>query len=321
MRLVALAPGKVNLCLALGALRPDGRHELVTLIESLSLADELELVTRVALHDEVVCAGVEEPNIVAQALAGLRALRWPAPKVKITVHKRIPVAAGMGGGSADAAATLRIAQRLAPVPEALIWRLAAQLGADVPSQLDPGLVLATGAGEVVEPVGGLAGEVVEPVGGLAGEVIQPVGGLAGEVGPHALTLLPSSSESLSTAAVYAEADRLGLSRTPAQLAALRGELRAALREPGRLPAALLVNDLAPAALALCPSIEVALEAARDAGAEDVLVCGSGPTVAGLFWGADAPARAALAAGSLAGRFPRAAVAVPVARGFGFPLFA
>ena len=111
MKLVAKAPGKVNLCLFVGGRRDDGRHELITLIESVSLADELELVTRAALDDEVVCPGVEEPNIVARALAGLRACGWNAPRVRVTITKRIPVAAGMGGGSADAAAVLRMAAR------------------------------------------------------------------------------------------------------------------------------------------------------------------------------------------------------------------
>ena len=82
VRLVAKAPGKVNLSLFVGGRRPDGRHELVTLIESVSLADELELVTRVALDDEVVCPGVEEPNIVVSGLgwaAGARLGRAAGP--------------------------------------------------------------------------------------------------------------------------------------------------------------------------------------------------------------------------------------------------
>ena len=297
MKLVALAPGKVNLCLFVGWLRGDRRHELVTLLESVSLADEVELVTRVALEDQVVCPGVEGPNIASRALAGLRARGWDAPKVRITIHKRIPVAAGLGGGSADAAATLRIAERLSPVPEAVIDELAAELGADVPGQLDPGLVVATGAGEIVEPA-------------------WPRHVLAA----HALVILPAG-EQLSTADVYAEADRLGALRSPPELASLRDQLLAALGNGGRPPDALLVNDLQPAALSLCPRIEAALHAAREAGAEHVFVCGSGPTVAGLYWGDDAASRAAFAAAELADRFPCAASAVPVPRGYGFPLFA
>ena len=297
MKLVALAPAKVNLCLFVGPVREDRRHELVTLLESVSLADEVQLVTRVALEDQVACPGVPGPNIALRALEGLRARGWEAPRVRITIHKQIPVAAGMGGGSADAAAMLRIAQRLSPVPDAVIDELAAELGADVPGQLDPRPVVATGAGEIVEPV-------------------LPPHGLA----PHALLIVPAV-EQLSTAAVYAEADRLGSLRRPGELAALRDQLWTALRTAGRLPEALLVNDLQAAALSLCPRIEAALHAARDAGAEHAFVCGSGPTVAGLYWGDDAPSRAALGAADLAHRFPRAGSAAPVPRGYGFPLFA
>ncbi len=140
-----LAFGKVNLCLFLGPVREDGRHELVTLYESISLADELSLTESDA--DEVVCPGVNGPNLVSAALEGLRARGWGAPAVRIEIGKRIPVAAGLGGGSADAAAALRLAKRLAPVPDELVRELAAELGADVPGQLQPGLWLGTGAGE------------------------------------------------------------------------------------------------------------------------------------------------------------------------------
>jgi len=297
MKLVARAPGKVNLCLFVGALRGDRRHELVTLLESVSLADEVELVTRVALEDQVVCDDVHGPNLAARALAGLRGRGWDAPRVRITIHKRIPIAAGMGGGSADAAATLRLACRLSPVSREVVDGLAAELGADVPGQLDPGLVVATGAGEVVAPA-------------------WPRRGLPA----HAVLILPAA-EQLSTADVYEQADRLGGLRSSAELASLRERLMATLNTGDRPPDALLVNDLQPAALSLCPRIHAALDAAREAGAEHAFVCGSGPTVAGLYWGDDAASRAAFAAASLADRWPRTQSAVPVPRGYGFPAFA
>ncbi|MGZ4173714.1 MAG: GHMP family kinase ATP-binding protein, partial [Solirubrobacteraceae bacterium] len=104
-RLIARAPGKVNLSLLLGEPRPDGRHELVTLLESVSLADELTLSAEPGLGEDVVeCAGVDGPNLAATALGALRTLGWDAPPSKLEIHKRVPVAAGMGGGSADAAA-------------------------------------------------------------------------------------------------------------------------------------------------------------------------------------------------------------------------
>jgi 4-diphosphocytidyl-2-C-methyl-D-erythritol kinase len=287
MRLRARAPAKINLCLFLGPQRDDGKHQLVTLFESVSLADELELTTRPVLEDEVSCGGLAGPNIVARALAELRARGWSAPGVDVRIDKQIPIAAGMGGGSADAAAVLRMAQRLAPMPDQLIDELAAQLGADVPSQIAPGLVLGTGAGDVVERMSPL-----------------PL---------HAFLILPSS-HSLSTADVYAEADRLRLPRAATELAALAPEVR-------RTPQTLLINDLEHAAVSLCPEITRALAAARDAGCDQAFVCGSGPTVAAVYWGAGGRERAATAATALADRFPGATAAVPVQSDFGAPLFA
>ena len=106
------APAKVNLCLFLGPTRADGRHELVTLFESVSLADELEIGRRGAGRGGV--PGVAGPNLVSDALWALREAGWDAPPVRVEITKRIPVAAGLGGGSADAAAVLR----LAPAPGA-----------------------------------------------------------------------------------------------------------------------------------------------------------------------------------------------------------
>jgi len=298
VRLRALAPAKVNLCLFLGRIRGDGRHRLVTLFESVSLADEVELRTRVALGDEVVCPGVAGPNLVSRALEELRAAGWDAPAVRVSIHKRIPVAAGMGGGSADAAATLRIAERMGGISNAMIRVLAAELGADVPAQLDPGLALGTGAG---------------------GQITVPSWPLA-PLAPHAILVLPSAQQ-LSTADVYAEADRMGLPRDDADLVRHHALLERVLSEGGTLPADLVVNDLEPAAISLCPSIGSALGAARGAGADHAMVCGSGPTVLGLYWGPDGPGRAAAAATELGGRFEGACVAHPVEPGFGFPLFA
>lgn len=286
---------KVNLCLFLGAPREDGRHQLVTVFESVTLADELVITPLLSGVDGVVCPAVSGPNLVADALAGLRAAGWNAPPLRVEIEKRIPVAAGMGGGSADAAAMLRFAPRLAPVPAAELAEIAIDLGADVPSQLDPGPSLGIGAGEIVKPVAELA--------------------------DHAVLMLPQAFE-LSTAEVYQEADRLGLARSPEDLALRLAELETAVghREPGPvvLPERLLVNDLEPAALSLRPEIGAALEAAREAGAAPTLVCGSGPTVIGLFWADDADARAAAAVAALRSRFPRADVTRPVRRGVSAP---
>ena len=277
------APAKVNLCLFLGPVREDGRHELVTLFESVSLYDELAV--SVDARDRVVCAGVRAPNLVTDALAGLRARGWDAPPVRVEITKRIPVAGGMGGGSADAAAVLRVAAELGAVADAgALSALGASLGADVPAQLTPGLVLGTGAGEVVHPREPLAAH---------GLVIVPLG------------------ERLSTASVYAEADRLGLPRGRDELEALLGEVERVVQRGARLPASLMVNDLEPAAVSLCPPISSALDAVRGVDADQALVCGSGPTVAGLFWGKDGIARAEAAASALAPRFPAATAVSPV----------
>lgn len=304
MRLRALAPGKVNLCLFLGAVRPDGRHELVTLLESVSLADELELTTlgdrdRLADGaamppgaDVVCCPGVQGPNLAARALQELRRRGWGPPAVRVEIGKRVPVAAGMGGGSADAAAVLRLACALELVAPEVLLEIALGLGTDVPSQLEPGLALGTGAGEIVAPLDPLAS--------------------------HALLIVPQGA-ALSTPDVYREADRLGLGRDASDLDRRRAELVAALGPGARLGGGLLVNDLQPAALSLCPQIEGALQAVLQAGAQRAMVCGSGPTVAGVYWGDDGQIRAAAGAEAIGRRFSPAYAVVPVPGGFGFPV--
>jgi len=285
-RLRALAPAKMNLCLFLGPTRSDGRHQLVTLFESISLSDELELTPLDDGDDQVICPGVDGPNLVASALATLRREGWKGPPVRVEIRKRIPVAAGLGGGSADAAAVLRLVQGLAPLPDDLAARVARQLGSDVPSQLQPGLALGRGAGEEVEPL--------EPL------------------GPHTFVIVPQAF-GLSTAEVYREADRLGLPRNAGELAALRRELAAAVTPGQRLPPSLLVNDLEPAAISLAARVSGALQDIRQAGAEHALVCGSGPTVAGMWWGEDAERSARGAQTDLAVRYPGACLATPIHR--------
>jgi 4-diphosphocytidyl-2-C-methyl-D-erythritol kinase len=291
-RLRTRAPGKVNLCLFLGPTRGDGRHELVSIVEPVSLADEVELgeAGAAADGDEVLCPGVEGVNLAARALADFRtATGWDAPPRRVTVAKRVPVAAGMGGGSADAAATLRLAARAAGrVGDPLLRSLAAGLGSDVPAALEARVALATGAGEEVRRLDPLE--------------------------PHALLILPSP-ERLATTAVFAEADRLGLPRTGAALAGLREAVEGSFAREGRVAGDLVRNDLQEAAHLLCPAIDAALEAARAAGADHALVSGSGPTVAGIYLGDAAHERAAAAADALRGRFPGACAVVPVDESF------
>jgi 4-diphosphocytidyl-2-C-methyl-D-erythritol kinase len=245
------APAKLNLCLYLGGRREDGLHELCSLFEPLALADLIEVTP--AERDEVVCPGVEGENLAARALAGLRERGWESEPLRVRIEKRVPVAAGLGGGSGDAAAVLRLAEgEVADLPQ-----LAAELGADVPSQLRPALALVQGIGERIEPL-------PEPA-------------------EHAAVLVPGGG-GLSTAAVFAEADRLGLGRSAEELDELAGRLRevaGAGASPLSYPE-LLVNDLEPAALSLRPDIGEALDALREAGAPVAILSGSGPTAVGLF---------------------------------------
>jgi 4-diphosphocytidyl-2-C-methyl-D-erythritol kinase len=252
------APAKLNLCLYLGPLRADGLHELCSLFEPLTLTDAIGVAE--AERDEVICPGVEGDNLAARALAALRERGWGAAPLRIEIEKRIPVAAGLGGGSADAAAVLRLARD--PADGAAGWipdleGIACGLGADVPSQLSPALALVRGAGERVE-------RLPEP-------------------SPHAVVLLPGGG-GLHTAEVFAEADRLGLGRGADALEDLAERLRfaaSACASPLAYPD-LLVNDLEPAARSLRPEIGDALDALRAAGAPHAMLTGSGPTAFGIF---------------------------------------
>ena len=265
---VISAPAKLNLCLYVGGRRDDGLHEIRSLFEPLELADQLRVSESGSGADQVHCPGVEGPNLIETALAALREAGWGSPPLRIEVEKRTPVAAGLGGGSADAAAVLRLARGEVEG----IRSIAAAIGADVPSQVAPRPCLVAGAGEIVEPV-------------------PPPG-------EHAMILVPQEL-GLSTAEVYAEADKLGSGRSEAELDAIRRKLHDATVE-GASPLAyteLLVNDLQEAALSLRPEIGPALEALNEAGAAHAIVTGSGPTAVGLF---AARGAALAAAGSLTG---------------------
>jgi 4-diphosphocytidyl-2-C-methyl-D-erythritol kinase len=227
----------------------------VTIFQPIALHDELSLEP--ADRDEVVCQGVQGPNLAEAAVAAFRDATGFDEPVRITIRKRIPVAGGMAGGSADAAATLRLLARHSGLTPDL-HAIAAGLGADVPGQVAPARYLATGAGERLEPLAAVA--------------------------PYGVLVL-EGPEPLSTGAVFRQAAAMGLRRSPGDLAERLAAVRAALPE---LPGALAVNDLEPAAMALMPEIGERMERARAAGADHVLVSGSGPTVLGLFRDAQAP---------------------------------
>jgi 4-diphosphocytidyl-2-C-methyl-D-erythritol kinase len=311
-----LAPAKINLGLFVGPMREqDGRHELTSVMQSISLADELTLESiesaqgldlapagegaGARAEDEVVCPGVPgtpHENLAAAALRMYRqATGWDAGPLRLSIAKRIPVAAGLGGGSADAAATLRLARHASGIDsqhasvdlDELLLELAARLGADVPAQISPGRWLARSAGE----------RLCE---------------LSPPNHPFGVLVLPIAAE-LSTGAVYQRADELGVRRSSRELHELAGELEMAFELGAGAPEAreLLHNDLQAPAISLCPQIGPVLQQALDAGADAVFVSGSGPSVVGLFLRANGPGRARRAAQGLSARIPPPICAVPV----------
>jgi 4-diphosphocytidyl-2-C-methyl-D-erythritol kinase len=258
------APAKVNLILQVGPPRDDGLHEICSIFASLGLADQLTFVASDGEGDEVVCPGVEGPNLVAAALRLFRERVDPGlPPLRVTVDKQIPVAAGLGGGSADAAAALRAANELAgrPLDATGLRALGVELGADVPSQIEPRHALVTGAGEHVE------------------RLRLPAMGL----------LLVPSEDGLSTAEVYREADRIDSTRRqlePERLRGLAGGSLAGL-------AAAVENDLQAAAESLRPAVAEPVRELREAGALAAALSGSGPTAFGIFSGPAMAERAAV----------------------------
>jgi 4-diphosphocytidyl-2-C-methyl-D-erythritol kinase len=251
---------KLNLVLRVGRPRADGLHPICSIFASIELADEV--VVEPADEDGVECPGVDGPNLVSAAVAAYRERVPDLPPLRIRIEKHIPVAAGLGGGSADAAAVLRAANRLTrdALDVAELRELAAGLGSDVPSQVEPGHALVSGVGEVVEPI---------------------------QLPPRAAVLVPQPT-GLSTAAVYAEFDRLGLAREELDCDELRHTAPAADA---------LHNDLQAPAISLRPELAGVLEGLRAAGATAALVTGSGPTCFAHF---DTPAAAIEAAASIDG---------------------
>lgn len=264
------APAKVNLVLQVGHRRADGLHEIASLFASLELADELTVepagdAAEPGARDEVVCPGIPGDNLVHGALTAFRAelgkraagdsgreAAAELPLLRVTIDKHIPVAAGLGGGSADAAAALRAANALAgrPLDASALRAIGARVGADVPSQVEPRHSLVTGAGEHVEPV---------------------------DLPELTLVLVPGA-EGLSTTDVYAEADRIGSTRARLDPSALRRLADAPLAALARG----LENDLEAAALSLRPELSQTLTALTDAGAVAARITGSGPTAFGVF---------------------------------------
>jgi 4-diphosphocytidyl-2-C-methyl-D-erythritol kinase len=266
------APAKINLCLGVGPVRSDGYHPLATVYQAVALYDELELravdgaseLTVVAAGDvDVTGVPTDAGNLVLRALDVLGRHHGRTLAASVVLHKRIPVAGGLAGGSTDGAAALVGADALFGLrtPRPVLLELAAGLGSDVPFCLVGGTAAGAGRGELVTEV---------PTAATSWWVVVP------------------DAAGLSTPAVYAAFDRLAAERqrtVPAPV--VPPELLAALAtgDPAALGAA-LGNDLQPAALAFRPDLAVLLEAGcvpgpDGPGALGALVSGSGPTTAFL----------------------------------------
>jgi 4-diphosphocytidyl-2-C-methyl-D-erythritol kinase len=269
-------PAKINLYLRVGEVRADGFHDLTTVYHAIGLYDDVAVTsdpTAGGITLSVTGEGseeipVDERNLAVRAAMELatRAVGSHSPGLTIRLRKRIPVAGGLAGGSADAAATLVACDalwRTALSPRRLS-ELAATLGSDVPFLLTGQTAVGEGRGELVTELPQAAASwhwVVVPA---------PFG--------------------LATPAVYAELDRMragGLARPPAP-PGVPDDLRSALacEDPNALGAA-LHNDLEPAALSLRPELAATLAAGRRSGAIAGLVSGSGPTCVFLAEGRDA----------------------------------
>ncbi len=256
-------------------------------MQSISLADELTLDagrrrrrTRRADLPGAARRARGEPR-GARARGVSRGYRLGRAAAALRIEKRIPIAAGLGGGSADAAAALRLAHAASGLgDERLLRELARELGADVPAQVAPGRWLASGAGELLQA-------------------------LAAPLPALELLVLPATA-ALSTAAVYAEADRLGGRRNAHELEQLATQLRVALALGAPLPALARAAAQRPAGagdLACARRSPRRSPQSRDAGAHALLVSGSGPTVLALFDHANASARRERAERALAGLAP------------------
>ncbi len=253
--MIAPAPAKINLGLAVGPVRPDGRHEVATILQRIDLADAIALEPAGRLSVE----GFARDTLVRGALEALAAAAGVEPRWRAVVTKRIPVAAGLGGGSSDAASALLLANATLdrPLPPGGLRALATALGSDVPFFLEPGPKLATGTGTTLEPL----------------DLPQDY---------TVVVLLPRGERKRSTAEVYARyRPGPGFDERRARMRALAAAGR------GADLAALPGNDLVASP-----------HAARLAalGAFRAEVSGAGPAVYGLF---PDRARAEAACGSLA----------------------
>jgi 4-diphosphocytidyl-2-C-methyl-D-erythritol kinase len=251
------APGKINLHLVVGDLRDNGYHDLTTVFHAVSLVDEITVRNADVLSLKISGEGadqlpLDERNLAWRAAELMAEHVGRAPDVSISIDKSIPVAGGMGGGSADAAAVLVALNSLweLGVPRRDLHTLAAKLGSDVPFALHGGTALGTGRGEQLATV-------------LARNTFHWV--------------LAFADGGLSTPKVFGELDRLREVGAPPRIDDPEPVVAAlASGDPEQL-APLLGNELQPAALSMKPALRRVLRAGVEAGALAGIVSGSGPT--------------------------------------------
>ena len=241
----APAPAKINLALVVGPLRDDGKHEVLTVLQRIDLVDRIELEAALELRID----GFADETLVHAALSELARSAGVEPRWRVQIEKKIPVAAGLGGGSSDAATALRLANETLsePLPVDELRNVAARIGADVPFFLADGPQLGSGDGSELEPL----------------DLPQDF---------WVVVLLPHGAEKTSTADVYAAFDdRKDVAGFAERRQALLDGL-AAVERPRDL-AVLPPNDLVSSPLA---------EELRAAGAFRADVSGAGPALYGLF---------------------------------------
>ncbi|MDV7354167.1 4-(cytidine 5'-diphospho)-2-C-methyl-D-erythritol kinase [Rhodococcus sp. NPDC019627] len=267
---VVRAPSKVNLHLAVGDQRADGYHELNTVFQALSLGDTVSVAPADALTvkvrgEDARVVPTDSRNLVWKAAEMLAIEADRRPDVEISIDKGIPVAGGMAGGSADAAATLVALNALwhLDLSREDLHSFAAKLGSDVPFALHGGTAFGTGRGERLLPV-------------LSRSTFHWVLALA--------------KGGLSTPTVFRELDRLRAAGTPPKLGGADDLMHALTTGDAATLAPLLGNDLQAAALSLEPRLRRTLRAGVAAGALAGIVSGSGPTCAFLCADADAAVR-------------------------------
>jgi 4-diphosphocytidyl-2-C-methyl-D-erythritol kinase len=266
MSVTASAPGKINLFFTVGELQPDGFHEVVSVYQALKLRETVSVTA--ASEYSLTVSGITEGVPTDESNLAIRAAKFVSRSpVAIHIEKRVPVAGGMGGGSADAAAVVvAVSKMLGARPRVTE---SVELGADVPFAIVGGTALGVGRGEILTPL---------------------------ETGSLLHWVLVPASFGLSTPEVYRTLDEIRPTPEERDPMTLISALRSG--DPKEV-APLLHNDLQQAALYLRPELQETIDALEAAGALRAMVSGSGPTILALAENATEAARIAEACGGIA----------------------